>query len=250
VMHVRGGGGGPDIIFARQGGRGPLNLMELFGGGGGGRFGDAVFSQEGLDRVITQLMEQHQSGNAPGPASQEAINSLERRPIDKDDLDEMSKKAECSICMDETPLGTIVTALPCKHWFHHDCIEAWLTEHDTCPHCRQGITPRDGDNSNQARRPDQPPLHDTQSPRHQNTSIPGAFPFPFARAESSEPRSTWGPSDPPQSPSPVPNSETRPATGRTTSASDLFSRMRNAFGGGYGGAGGGSGSGSGTHEGQ
>jgi hypothetical protein len=221
--------------------------MNLFGGGGG-RFGDAVFSQEGLDRVITQLMEQNQTGNAPGPASREAIASLERRAIDKSDLDERSGKAECSICMDETPLGTTVTALPCKHWFHHACIEAWLSEHDTCPHCRQGITARDDANSNQARRADQAPLHDTQSPQHQSTSVPGSFPFPFARTESQEERSTWGPSSgQPASPT-AQQQQTRPASGRATSASDLFSRMRSAFGGGGSSSGGGDGNG--TNQGR
>jgi uncharacterized membrane protein YgcG len=202
-----------------------------------------VFSQEGLDRVITQLMEQNQAGNAPGPASQEAINSLERRAVNKDDLDERTGKAECSICMDETPVGTTVTTLPCKHWFHHDCIEAWLSEHDTCPHCRQGITARDDANSNQARRPDQAPLNDTQSPQHQNSNVPGSFPFPFNRSHSDSERSTWGPSDQPSSPR-----QSRPTSGRTTSAGDLFSRMRSAFGGGGGNSGGSGAGSSGTNQ--
>jgi hypothetical protein len=129
--------------------------------------------------------------------------------------------------------------LPCKHWFHHDCIEAWLSEHDTCPHCRQGITARDDANSNQARRSDQAPLHNTQSPQHQDASIPGSFPFPFARTESNSERSTWGPPEQPSSPTP----QSRPASGRATSASDLFSRMRSAFGGGGSSSSGGGGGG-------
>ena len=40
-------------------------------------------------------------------------------------------------------VGDTVTVLPCSHWFHHECIRAWLGEHDTCPHCRKGIMPRD-----------------------------------------------------------------------------------------------------------
>jgi E3 ubiquitin-protein ligase RNF115/126 len=57
-------------------------------------------------------------------------------------------KAECSICMDDVSIGDKVTYLPCTHWFHRPCIEAWLREHDTCPHCRKGISADAGSSSN------------------------------------------------------------------------------------------------------
>ncbi|KAL2008620.1 hypothetical protein VTN00DRAFT_6814 [Thermoascus crustaceus] len=102
------------------------------------RHGDAVYSQEELDRVISQLINQNQNGNAPPPASQSAIHSLPRKKIDREMLGPEGK-AECSICMDSVQLGTEVTVLPCKHWFHFNCIEMWLNQHNTCPHCRRGI---------------------------------------------------------------------------------------------------------------
>ena len=108
------------------------------------RAGDAVFSQEALDRVISGLMEQHSSSSAPGPASDNAIAALPKIRIAKSHLDSTGK-AECSICMDGLDLGDEVTELPCHHWFHGDCVGAWLREHDTCPQCRRGITPKDGD---------------------------------------------------------------------------------------------------------
>ncbi|KAF2456234.1 hypothetical protein BDY21DRAFT_372834 [Lineolata rhizophorae] len=100
--------------------------------------GDAVYTQEALDRVISQLMEQNTTGSAPGPASAEAMARLPTKPVDASMLGD-NGKAECSICMDEVGLGEQVTELPCRHWFHGSCIKAWLGEHDTCPHCRQGI---------------------------------------------------------------------------------------------------------------
>ncbi|EGD87323.2 hypothetical protein H112_05862 [Trichophyton rubrum D6] len=100
--------------------------------------GDAVYSQEELDRVISQLVDQNINGNAPAPASADAIRSLPKVKVDKSMLGS-ENKAECSICMDNVELDTEVTMLPCKHWFHESCITAWLNEHDTCPHCRQGI---------------------------------------------------------------------------------------------------------------
>lgn len=102
------------------------------------RHGDAVYSQEELDRVISQLVEQNTNGSAPPPASQNAIQNLPKKKVDQEMLGSEGK-AECSICMDPVELGTEVTVLPCKHWFHYNCIEMWLTQHNTCPHCRRGI---------------------------------------------------------------------------------------------------------------
>jgi E3 ubiquitin-protein ligase RNF115/126 len=107
--------------------------------GPGGNMGDFVYSQEGLDRIVSQLMEQTASSNAPGPAPQADIDNLPRKKVDEEMLG-AEHKAECSICMDEVNLGEEVTVLPCKHWFHHQCVSAWLGEHDTCPHCRKSIS--------------------------------------------------------------------------------------------------------------
>ncbi|KAL4887838.1 hypothetical protein BDV59DRAFT_196949 [Aspergillus ambiguus] len=103
-----------------------------------GRHGDAVYSQEELDRVISQLVDQNVNGTAPPPASRSAIESLPKKKVDQEMLGSEGR-AECSICMDPVELGTEVTLLPCKHWFHDQCIEMWLNQHNTCPHCRRGI---------------------------------------------------------------------------------------------------------------
>ncbi|EAU38065.1 conserved hypothetical protein [Aspergillus terreus NIH2624] len=102
------------------------------------RHGDAVYSQEELDRVISELVGQNVNGTAPPPASRSAIQSLPKKKVDQEMLGN-DGRAECSICMDPVELGTEVTVLPCKHWFHFQCIEMWLNQHNTCPHCRRGI---------------------------------------------------------------------------------------------------------------
>lgn len=120
--------------------------------------GDAVYTEEALDRVITQFMEQAQGSGAPGPASPEAIAKLPKKAADKSMMGS-DGKAECSVCMDNVDIGDEVTVLPCSHWFHGECVGAWLKEHDTCPHCRQGIMPKDADGSQapSPRLPDQLP---------------------------------------------------------------------------------------------
>ncbi|KZF23419.1 hypothetical protein L228DRAFT_115751 [Xylona heveae TC161] len=136
-----GGGNGP--------GAGPANplaaiLASMFNPAAAAH-GDAVYTQEALDRVISQLMEQNATGNAPGPATEEAIAALPKKKVDQSMLDESTGTADCSICMDPVEIGSDVTVLPCRHWFHEQCIGAWLGEHDTCPHCRKGIMPKEGE---------------------------------------------------------------------------------------------------------
>ena len=139
----------------------PLSAMlnNMFGGTmgipHGHNFGDFV-SDGNFDNILSQLMEQHQSGNAPGPASEAAIKALPQIPVSKKHLGDEGK-AECTICMSDVNIGDIITELPCHHWYHPECIEAWLKEHDTCAVCREGITPKEG--SGAVRRPGQEPLH-------------------------------------------------------------------------------------------
>ncbi|KAI4725026.1 hypothetical protein E4T49_07240 [Aureobasidium sp. EXF-10728] len=215
MFHAPPRGAGPDPNFE------PLgfgNILNTLFNPANMQHGDAVYSQEALDRIISQLMEQNQS-NAPGPASAEAIASLPQKTITKDDLDETTAKADCSICMDEALIGSQVTCLPCDHWFHPDCIKAWLGEHDTCPHCRQGIMPRDGpENATRSREPG-------QAARNNRTwgQGEGTRDNPINVAESPEqPRTTNNA-----------GSASGSASGATTAA---WARMRDAFGGGSGGS--------------
>lgn len=131
--------GGP---MAMPGGAAPLNpigaLFNAMFNPSAAQHGDAVYTQEALDRVISQLMEQNATGNAPGPASAEALANLPTIKVSKEMLGD-NGKASCSICMDEVQLDDEVARLPCAHWFHEQCVKAWLSEHDTCPHCRKGI---------------------------------------------------------------------------------------------------------------
>ncbi|KAF9890711.1 hypothetical protein FE257_005577 [Aspergillus nanangensis] len=133
------------------------------------RHGDAVYSQEELDRVISQLVDQNVNRTAPPPANQVAIESLPKVCIDKEMLGSEGR-AECSICMDPVELGTEVTELPCKHWFHPQCIEMWLNQHNTCPHCRRGIDApaQRGDSSND------PMVIDDSPPTSRRTSAAAA----------------------------------------------------------------------------
>lgn len=100
--------------------------------------GDAVYSQEALDRIVSTLMEAHPQSNAAPPATQTAIDQLEKKKL-TDEMIGSEGKAECTICIDEMHRGDDVTVLPCTHWFHGECVTLWLKEHNTCPICRRAI---------------------------------------------------------------------------------------------------------------
>ncbi|KAM7195638.1 hypothetical protein V8F20_007382 [Naviculisporaceae sp. PSN 640] len=100
--------------------------------------GDAVYTQEALDRIVSTLMEAHPQSNAAPPATETAIQQLEKKKL-TDEMIGSEGKAECTICIDEMHQGDEVTVLPCTHWFHGECVTLWLKEHNTCPICRRPI---------------------------------------------------------------------------------------------------------------
>ena len=150
----------------------PLHLFAQILNPANAQHGDAVYSEEALDRIISQFMEAQNGHTAPGPASAAAIAALPKKAVD-DSMLGSDGKAECSVCMDNVVVGDEVTVLPCSHWFHGECVGAWLKEHDTCPHCRQGIMPKSSDSGqadNTPRQPGQAPLNSQPplSPGHEN----------------------------------------------------------------------------------
>ncbi|KAL0930423.1 uncharacterized protein CTRU02_214498 [Colletotrichum truncatum] len=109
--------------------------------------GDAVYTQEALDRIISTLMEQNPQSNAAPPATDEGLRKLERKKVDQKMLGPEGK-VECTICIDSFNEGDDATVLPCKHWFHDQCVVMWLKEHNTCPICRTPIEEPSNSNSN------------------------------------------------------------------------------------------------------
>lgn len=102
------------------------------------RAGDAVYTQEAMDAIITDMMNQQGASNAPGPANPEAIAALPKKKLDEEMLGP-EHKGECSVCMDDVVIGDEVVVLPCSHWFHEHCADMWLKQHNTCPICRKGL---------------------------------------------------------------------------------------------------------------
>ena len=56
----------------------------------------------------------------------------------------------CVICLYEFQIGEKISALPCLHIFHYDCIKNWLKNELSCPVCKFEVTLRSiiGENNN------------------------------------------------------------------------------------------------------
>ncbi|XP_057947956.1 RING-H2 finger protein ATL40-like [Malania oleifera] len=53
---------------------------------------------------------------------------------------------ECPVCLGAIVEGAKVRLLPsCKHLFHVECIDMWLSSQTTCPICRTPVQPKSGD---------------------------------------------------------------------------------------------------------
>jgi len=133
------------------------NLLEGLGGGGGafqvqvqfngedgqphffgfpmpplhGNPGDYAWGPGGLDEIVTRLLNQFEGG-AP-PLTEEQIRNLPQTEITQEQVE---KRLQCTVCMDDFKLQEQVRRLPCGHHFHEACIFPWLTRHNTCPVCR------------------------------------------------------------------------------------------------------------------
>lgn len=46
---------------------------------------------------------------------------------------------ECAICIESFEANSVVRPLVCKHAFHKDCIDQWLSMHSSCPLCRSRV---------------------------------------------------------------------------------------------------------------
>jgi Ring finger domain len=53
---------------------------------------------------------------------------------------------ECPICLSAVEEGEMVKLLPkCMHLFHGNCVDLWLSGHETCPVCRVEVLGSTGD---------------------------------------------------------------------------------------------------------
>ncbi|XP_058014421.1 E3 ubiquitin-protein ligase ZNRF3 isoform X3 [Ahaetulla prasina] len=55
--------------------------------------------------------------------------------------------SDCAICLEKYMDGEELRVIPCTHRFHRKCVDPWLLQHHTCPHCRHNIIEQKKGNS-------------------------------------------------------------------------------------------------------
>lgn len=50
----------------------------------------------------------------------------------------------CTVCRLEYEAGEEVLVLPCKHFYHPECIEQWLKQKKVCPQCNREVVESPG----------------------------------------------------------------------------------------------------------
>ncbi|XP_065060230.1 E3 ubiquitin-protein ligase RNF126-like [Rhopilema esculentum] len=129
---------GVTAIMERDGGGGVMTFNRIFHQ----NMGDYVWGPNGLDNIISQLLNQLE-GSGPPPADKENIDKLPKIQISQEDVD---NELECAVCKDSFVLHEQVLKLSCNHKFHSDCVKPWLQLHDSCPVCRCSLSGQPTDN--------------------------------------------------------------------------------------------------------
>ena len=94
------------------------------------------------ENIMTQLLQsifQPQQEDVRTPMTDDALKVLPEMLYKDIDGKLEGEDNYCAICQDFDPFSDDdnVLMLPCKHYFHPDCIKPWLKEHNhTCPVCK------------------------------------------------------------------------------------------------------------------
>ena len=97
--------------------------------------------QNALEAAEQQWEQEYQAAltraaNAKGARSRE-IESLPCKKVRRKDLGVLKEKqVVCSVCLGDYEIGDVAVRLPCRHYFHKQCISDWLKENNSCPLCR------------------------------------------------------------------------------------------------------------------
>ena len=98
-----------------------------------------------IENIINQIMMNDNNKYGNPPASQSAVNKLEKCNITENKLKEFGFENACPVCKEEFVFSEECLLMPCEHHFHKNCLIPWLKERNSCPVCRYELPTDDED---------------------------------------------------------------------------------------------------------
>ncbi|XP_068018056.1 E3 ubiquitin-protein ligase ZNRF3 isoform X2 [Melanerpes formicivorus] len=101
--------------------------------------------------LVKIKLKQRRSQNSMNRLAVQALEKMETRKFKSKSkghregscgaLDTLSSSStsDCAICLEKYIDGEELRVIPCTHRFHKRCVDPWLLQHHTCPHCRHNI---------------------------------------------------------------------------------------------------------------
>jgi len=82
-----------------------------------------------VEKGLDQDEDEEQGGRQGGREGGHEGNLLKTAHVDK----------HCSICLGDYEEGETLCVLPCRHSYHDECLDHWITAHSKCPLCNYDL---------------------------------------------------------------------------------------------------------------
>lgn len=92
--------------------------------------------------ILRSLMFIMGNNNRNTGLNPEQITNIGEIVFKKDPNTPSGEEEKCIICIVEYEDQETIRKLPCSHLFHHDCIDTWLVQKNSCPVCKRQIPRR------------------------------------------------------------------------------------------------------------
>ena len=106
---------------------------------------NSEYENQEIENILNYVMNNDENKYGSPPAAKSEINKLKKYVLSEENLSKFGCENSCSVCKEDFVIGNKMMDLPCKHYFHEECLMPWLNQHDSCPICRFELKTDDPD---------------------------------------------------------------------------------------------------------